>query len=74
MSRYRYEVRGSGPFPADMLRYDQCWPQSSEFLGDILDQSPTAPRRRVVLESHKRPTPGRWDSFGWYIYTPEEKW
>lgn len=25
---YEFTVEGSGLFPFDMLRYDQCWPKS----------------------------------------------
>jgi hypothetical protein len=61
-------VEGRGSFPADMLRYDSCWPASSQ------DASATAEgimggRRRVMLTTDNpyAPTIGRWNSFLWAV-------
>ena len=73
----RFKVCGSGEFPWDMLRYDNCFP-ASEQDSVRLDydhhsrESLTTPRT-VELKSISlskpcaRPTNGRWESFGWEI-------
>lgn len=63
---YLYEatVAGDGPFPADMLRYDDCWPAwqddvSAAFVGR---------GQRIVRVMGIRPfTVARWRSFGWRV-------
>ena len=65
-------VVGRGPFPLDMLRYDQCCPATSEDAGAIhysgLDRA-SRDKRVVTLNSMRRvaPTFGRWESFGWTV-------
>ncbi len=59
----RFLVEGRGYFPLDMLRYDQCWPCSSE---DVLAMDVTE-HRRIVMLSHGLPTVARWNSFGWKV-------
>lgn len=68
----KFTVIGSGPFPADMLRYDECWPATEndahavvlETTGMRAKQS----HRRVTLVTGKHGSPsGRWASFGWAI-------
>lgn len=68
----KFTVIGSGPFPADMLRYDECWPATAddahkvgmETTGYRAKQS----HRRVTLVTGKHGSPsGRWASFGWAI-------
>lgn len=58
----------AGPFPTDMLRYDCCWPASTEdaiaMSISIADSEGTKP---ITLCSNKPPTPKRWASFGWNI-------
>ncbi len=56
-------------FPFDMLRYDECFPDSSE---DALSMSFTEPGHAVTLRKrHANPNPeqawtfDRWRSFGW---------
>lgn len=66
-----YTVRGSGSFPADMLRYDQSWPERSEDAVEIgarydhrlMSEGP----RDIRLVTHGVITPGRWSSFGWQV-------
>lgn len=58
-----FKVTGSGPFPLDMLRYDRCWPNSSD---DALEM--TGPQQRTIwLRSDDKtvPTVTRWQTFGW---------
>ena len=71
------EVRGSGAFPLDMLRYDACWPTHQE---DVLNIGTTLGRNakeRTVsvstITTHRITkdaipfTEGRWRSFGWTL-------
>jgi hypothetical protein len=65
MRLYSYEVTGNYYFPADMLRYDQCWPTRQEdvtYLAEHLEKSTT-----FGLTSVQKPTVGRWESFGWSV-------
>jgi hypothetical protein len=64
---YEFTVEGKDCFPIDMLRYDSCWPMTSDdvFMMPIEHNAPE--RRRVTLASHKEPTGARWESFGWTI-------
>lgn len=67
--RYEYTVSGDGAFPADMLRYDACWPRGQD---DVSEAFPGGPRprrghRSVRMASHRAPTAARWASFGWLV-------
>ncbi len=68
--KQEFYVSGDGPFPFDMLRYDQCWPanESSSFI--------LAERGMRVIEmvSNTRITPGRWESYGWRLYPKNGAW
>ena len=61
-----FTVTGTGQFPTDMLRYDQCWPATSE---DAVLMCPHRPSptvaRSVRLRTHGSVTAARWASFGW---------
>lgn len=65
-------VIGSGHFPVDMLRYDECFPATeSEDSGKIADTY-SLERQVVVVgkwtcQSSNLWTPERWRSFGWDI-------
>lgn len=70
-----FTVEGTGPFPIDMLRYDECWP-----AGEAHDAAAIAntfhPRNigapwRITLKSRKldAPTYKRWESFSWKVKT-----
>lgn len=78
--RYRqtFAVEGTGDFPYDMLRYDQCWPcletetplmDSNKMLHD--DDWFRKPRRvsmaRDVEQKGDVPSVGRWRSFNWHV-------
>ena len=60
-------VRGSGEFPADMLRYDKAWALTG--IGD--PEAWGHPVRDVVCASGDGhvlvPSEGRWESFGWNV-------
>ncbi len=64
---YLFKVQGEGSnFPVDMLRYDQCWPRTTDDAIALVSFP-----REISLVSHSKPTPDRWLSFGWKI-TKEE--
>lgn len=60
-------------FPVDMLRYDDCWPSTSEDANAI--HMNIAKERRwdpvndrvTVTHTSKTLTNRRWDSFGWTV-------
>lgn len=67
--RRLFVVEGSGRFPYDMLRYDQCWPRDQTASSMLTNESEGAHRRRVVLVSDwvEAPTIKRWESFLWRV-------
>lgn len=61
-------------FPIDMLRYDQCYPDTSrdvERIAEALDTPVGGPFPidlvHVSANPKWSPTRGRWDSFGWTV-------
>ena len=70
-------VQGIGNFPIDMLRYDCCFPQGSEDVGQIVYSADYHLRADALLKkvpfkvtlvcASGRYTPGRWSSFGWKV-------
>ena len=65
---YEFYVTGVGQFPWDMLRYDQCWPASSEDVAMMdLDHGLRTQRRSIKMHSYHPPTLDRWWSFLWSI-------
>lgn len=62
---YLYKVRGTFHFPLDMLRYDACWPGSSEAVSAMAADG--GGEVVVELHSYKHPTEDRWKSFGWIV-------
>lgn len=62
-------------FPIDMLRYDQCWPATSEDVGKMsmtFGRFGEADFRPVTVAAHRDVKAGsftleRWRSFGWVI-------
>ncbi|KKN03267.1 hypothetical protein LCGC14_1109330 [marine sediment metagenome] len=68
MKAVRYQVRGSGPFPLDMLRYAEAWPDTDFDAGTIgrsLAESAAArdDDRWVVTLRGRRFCEKRWNSF-----------
>lgn len=67
-----FKVEGTGAFPIDMLRRDECYPRSTEDAAGIAAE---APAQRVVTLCHVdsrplfswSPTAERWESFGWRV-------
>jgi hypothetical protein len=73
---FTFYVTGSGYFPVDMLRYDQCWPADGDSAATIADsigyyatREATPPvrwtNRSIKMRSHREPACARWSSFGW---------
>lgn len=65
-----FTVTGSGRFPVDMLRYDQCWPVTSEdankiaaSFGDVCEDRKWTIRLTMAARHKLGPTVGRWQSF-----------
>jgi hypothetical protein len=79
--KFAFTVRGSGEFPLDMLRYDNCVSATPEdqkkidwkYGDDHPEETGIHYRREVRLIStfyrnkFQRPTAGRWASFTWAI-------
>jgi hypothetical protein len=66
----RFFVTGSGNFPFDMLRYDQCFPATQDATVSINSKLPgdrSVEIRRYVSDKTTMPTVGRWASFGWTV-------
>lgn len=70
---FRIKVSGALPFPVDMLRYDQCIPDT-ETDSRLIERSfdPESPTLAIVLKSKHRalnwsPTYARWESRGWHV-------
>jgi hypothetical protein len=61
---FGFEVEGEGNFPTDMLRYDRCWPESTE---DASKFFPNGERRVVRLIGFNQPNIARWASFLWRV-------
>ena len=63
-------VWGSGDFPMDMLRYDNCIPASSTGAASMAYRSKaerTVQLEMFISESANGPTEERWKSFGWTV-------
>jgi hypothetical protein len=64
-----FQVRGSGRFPIDMLRYDHCFPAAEEESPKIAAAVYGSPKpwevrlKRYIELSAQRPTGDRWRSF-----------
>ncbi len=70
----RFTVEGTGEFPLDMLRSDQCWPASADDAARIGAHHAMADpggvrARTVTLETAAKYAPNRqrWLSFGWRV-------
>ena len=75
--RCRYRVSGAGPFPFDMLRYDNSYPASQSDAGKM--EHHAREKREIEMESvrlvNTTPRPlfeeiaclERWHSFGWEV-------
>jgi hypothetical protein len=69
MVTHSFKVVGTGRFPLDMLRRDQCFPSTED---DAERAEHTKAMRIVSLTTYRErdlfmPTVGRWESFGWKV-------
>lgn len=80
MKRTAFTVRGSYPFPLDMLRYDSCIPATEADAAlmheAVLGDGPGDPLRvmeisLVTFRPDCAPSNDRWESRGWSV-TREE--
>lgn len=71
-----FTVKGTGPFPIDMLRYDGCWPYSSDDCSAVSNSlammyeefSPEGRvARKITLTGYTEPTKERWKTFMWPV-------
>jgi hypothetical protein len=69
MKIYHYTVIGSGSFPADMLRYDKCWPTDGDSVIKLVGYTV---RWEINLASTQAPTEDRWLSFGCAVQNMRE--
>ena len=72
---HRFIVKGTGSFPIDMLRYDQCFPDDQESAAKIANSvyhSRMATQDGEICLAAWRligwePTKKRWESFLWKV-------
>lgn len=65
----KFTVEGSKDFPFDMLRYDACYPATSE---DAIKLAARDSRKITLISTIiAEPTAGRWNSFGWVVIDKE---
>lgn len=76
---FSFVVEGTGRFPFDMLRYDQCWPMTSKDAA-LMDYEPGERGiRRITMETFgermnsAQPTVKRWESFTWRVVSGENR-
>ncbi|HTE37507.1 MAG TPA: hypothetical protein VK634_19765 [Reyranella sp.] len=67
----KFVVEGRGQFPIDMLRYDQCYPDSQDDSAAIGDGYVGSTRRAVLctdnVNMNWQPNVARWASFNWRV-------
>jgi hypothetical protein len=74
-----YTVRGSWPFPIDMLRHDQAVPATPQDKAEIermsrdrADSREDFKPRDINLIGLYKPNTARWESFGWAVPADEQ--
>ena len=69
VKRTWFVVSGSGTFPYDMLRYDECWPTGDTSELSICSHDPDYIEKREIsmCTESSGPTVDRWRSFGWSV-------
>ena len=74
----KFTVQGRMVFPVDMLRYDACWPYTTEDAIEIacsLDRvDPPEVRTVTLITSMNRIAKGRWESFGWKVLNEKSRY
>ncbi len=69
MPKYKHilRVEGEGRFPFDMLRYDACYPNTTEDAVALVQATPGSKYSLCLTKVTDTPvgfTPSRWISFG----------
>ena len=68
---HEFQVVGQLTFPVDMLRYDSCFPATSEDAVKIAPHFEREGTEEIHLVSYSEkswvPTQARWISFGWKV-------
>lgn len=72
MKQHLFAVEGSGIFPLDMLRYDECYPHNQEDVSKMEAERIGDKNLRAVTLVHYgdkwwTPTVARWSSFTWTV-------
>ncbi len=71
MKVVEFTVEGRGAFPVDMLRYDSCYPSSSEDVLSMMigpgDERYLKSRKVTLRTDSGEVTPERWASFLWRV-------
>ena len=66
---FKATFRGILAFPIDMLRYDNCWPSTSEDAAKIHENLGSRGEEQeflnITVTSEQDFTWSRWSSFGW---------
>lgn len=77
---HRFVVRGSWPFPVDMLRYDQCYPATETASAELANLSSRATGMgnvAIELESRQerswKPMYRRWESRCWHVISHDQE-
>ena len=70
----QFTVEGSGEFPIDVLRTDECWPATAIDAAHIaahydMTDASVARSRKVTLATAAKYAPNRqrWGTFGWRV-------
>ena len=68
---HQFTVEGTGAFPVDMLRYDQCWPTTeahdTHAVANSFNERNIGAPWRITLTGINPATVARWASFGWNV-------
>lgn len=67
-----FKVQGRGGFPFDMLRYDECWPETTNDAlmlqhPDTLEGLKAVRTITMATASRNAPNAKRWESFLWRV-------
>lgn len=76
---WTFEVRGTGPVPLDMLRYDGAFPSRQEDVNRIQEtfEAPSPATKAIEIPTIRLrstlhgPTVDRWRSFDWLVTSEE---
>lgn len=75
MYSHRFNVRGAGLFPMDILRCDRCTPLGNRDVSLMCMRDPHNERELTLMSYQNfkwKPTEARWKSFGWVIVSKEK--